>query len=79
MRIEPLEENQFHWSLKPFAWMMKRQMHKVLNPFKALAYRPGVAITMGIFTQSLESSKVTEPQLKRLVCLRTALMVGCVF
>ncbi len=79
MRIEPLEENQFHWMLKPLVWMMKRRMHKVLNPFKALAYRPGITVAMTIFTQSVEASKVTDPQLKRLVCLRSAQMIGCVF
>jgi hypothetical protein len=79
MRIEPLEEKQFSWMLKPFVWMMKRRMHKVLNPYKAWAYRPGITVAMGIFMQSVESSKVTEPQLKRLVCLRSAQMIGCVF
>jgi hypothetical protein len=79
LRIEPLEEKQFSWMLKPFAFMMKRQMHKVLNPFKALAYRPGIAVTMSIFMQAVEGSKLTDPQLKRLLCLRSAQMIGCVF
>ncbi|MDO8431328.1 MAG: hypothetical protein Q7S58_02850 [Candidatus Binatus sp.] len=79
MRIEPLEEKQFSWMLKPLVWMMKRRMHKVLNPFKAWAYRPGITVAMAIFMQSVEAYKVTDPQLKRLVCLRSAQMIGCVF
>lgn len=79
MRIEGLEEKQISWLLKPFTWMMKRQFGKVLNPFKAWAYRPGLTIAMAIFTQSVEASKVTDPSLKRLVCLRAAQMIGCVF
>jgi hypothetical protein len=79
MRIEGLEDKQMSWQLKPFTWMMKRRFGKVLNPFKAWAYRPGLTITMAIFTQSVESSKVTDPTLKRLVCLRAAQMIGCVF
>jgi alkylhydroperoxidase family enzyme len=79
MRIEPLEENQMSWLLKPLTWMMKRRMHKVLNPFKAWAYRPGITFTMSMFQQSIESSKVTPPALKRMVCLRAAQMIGCVF
>jgi hypothetical protein len=79
MRIEPIEENQMSWMLKPLTWMMKRRMHKVLNPFKAWAYRPGITFTMSIFQQSIESSKVTPPTLKRMVCLRAAQMIGCVF
>jgi alkylhydroperoxidase family enzyme len=79
MRIEPIEESQMSWMLKPLAWAMKRRMHKVLNPFKAWAYRPGITFTMSIFQQSIESSKVTPPALKRMVCLRAAQMIGCVF
>ena len=79
MRIEGLEESQMSWMLKPLAWAMKRRMHKVLNPFKAWAYRPGITFTMSLFQQSIESSKVTPPALKRMVCLRAAQMIGCVF
>ncbi len=79
MRIEPLEDNQISWMLRPLTWMMKRRFGKVLNPFKAWGYRPGLTIAMAIFTQSVEASKVTEPTLKRLVCLRAAQMIGCVF
>ncbi len=79
MRIEPLEENQMSWMLRPLAWMMKRRVGKVLTPFKAWAYRPGIAFTMSIFQQSIENSKVTPQALKRMVCLRAAQMIGCVF
>lgn len=79
MRIEPLEEDQMSWMLRPLTWMLKRQVGKVVNPFKAWAYRPGITVAMGIFMQSIESSKVTPPALKRMVCLRAAQMVGCVF
>jgi hypothetical protein len=79
MRIKPLEEKQFSRLLKPLTWTMKRRLGKVLNPYKAWAYRPGITIAMSIFMQSIEGSKVTSPTLKRLVCLRAAQMVGCVF
>ena len=79
MRIEPIEENQMSWMLRPLTWMVKRQLGKVVNPYKAWAYRPGMTIAMSIFMQSIESSKVTPPALKRMVCLRAAQMVGCVF
>ena len=79
MRIEPIDENQISWLLKPLVWVMKRRFGKMLNPFKALAYRPGITLTMSIFTQTVEASKVTDPVLKRLVCLRAAQLIGCVF
>jgi len=79
MRIDGLEENQMSWLLRPLTWMMKWRVGKVLNPFKAWAYRPGITLAMSIFMQSVEASKVTSPTLKRLVCLRAAPMIGCVF
>lgn len=79
MRIEPLDENQMSWMVRPLNWMMKRQLGKVVNPMKAWAYRPGITVAMSIFMQSIEGSKVTPPALKRMVCLRAAQMVGCVF
>ncbi len=44
MRIEGLEDKQISWMLKPLTWMMKRRFGKVLNPFKALGYRPGIRL-----------------------------------
>ena len=79
MRIEPIEEKQMSWMLRPLTWMMKRKIGKVVNPIKAWAYRPGITLTMSIFMQSIEASKVTPATLKRMVCLRAAQMVGCVF
>ena len=79
MRIEPLEESQMSWMLRPLTWMVKRRLHKVVNPYRAWAYRPGITFAMSMFQQSIESSKVTPPALKRMVCLRAAQMVGCVF
>jgi hypothetical protein len=79
MRIEPVEEKQMSWMLKPLTWMLKRNVGRVVNPYKAWAYRPGITVAMSIFMQSIEGSKVTPPALKRMVCLRAAQMVGCVF
>ena len=79
MRIEPLEENQMGWMLRPLTWMMKRRVGTLFTPYKAWAYRPGITLWMSIFMQSIEGSKVTPQTLKRMVCLRAAQMVGCVF
>ncbi|MGH7838891.1 MAG: hypothetical protein ACREQC_13860, partial [Candidatus Binataceae bacterium] len=75
MRIEPIEENQMSWLLKPLIWMMKRRGGKVLNPYKAWAYRPGITLATALFMQTIENSKVTLPALKRMVCLRAAQMI----
>ena len=79
MRIEPISEDRVAWMLKPLVWVMKRRFRKMLNPLKAWAYRPGITLTMSIFTQTVEASKGTDPVLKRLVCLRAAHLIGCVF
>ena len=49
MRIEPLEENQMSWMLRPLTWMMKRRVGTLFTPFKAWAYRPGITLWMSIF------------------------------
>jgi hypothetical protein len=79
MRIEAVEEYQLSWMLKPLTWAMKRRLGKVVTPLKVWAHRPGITIAMSIFMQSIESSKVTPEPLKRMVCLRAAQMIGCVF
>lgn len=79
MRIEGLEDKQFSWLLRPMVWMMKRRFGKVLSPYRAWGHRPGITLAMSFFMQSVEGSKVTTQSLKRMVCLRAAQMVGCVF
>ena len=80
MRIEPIEEKQMSWMLKPLVWMMKRKIGKVRQSISRRG-RIGPDITShDVDLHAVDrGSKVTPPTLKRMVCLRAAQMVGCVF
>jgi hypothetical protein len=79
MRIQPIDEKRMPLSLKPLTFMMKRQFGKVLKPFQVLAHRPGLTWMFTLFMTTVESSKGLDAAIKRLVCLRTAQLIGCPF
>ena len=79
MRIAPLEKENASWLLRPLYWAMKRQFGKVLTPYKVWAHRPGPLLGFSVCMATLEFSKVLDPTIKRLVCLRSAQIIGCVF
>jgi hypothetical protein len=79
MRVPPIEEKDAPLILRPFFALMRRRLGKLVRPWKAWAYRPGPTLWFGAFMISLESSKILPEQTKRLVCLRAAQLIGCVF
>jgi len=79
MRIQPVDENRIPLSLRPLAYMMKRQFGKVLKPFLVLAHRPALTWIFTLFTMSIENSQGLDAATKRLVCLRAAQLIGCPF
>jgi alkylhydroperoxidase family enzyme len=79
MRIPEFDLSKPPLVLRPLFAMMRRRVGKVLTPYKAWAYRPGPAFWFAMFMNSLESSKLLPEPTKRLVCLRSAQLIGCVF
>ena len=79
MRISPIERKQASWMLRPLYWLVKRQFGKELTPFKVWAHRPGILLGFAATMSALEYSKGADKIVKRLVTLRTAQIVGCVF
>ena len=79
MRIRGLEPREASWSARLLFAIMKRQVGKVLTPLKVQAHRPGIMWAGTVMTAALEFSKAADKNLKRLVALRTAQIVGCVF
>jgi alkylhydroperoxidase family enzyme len=79
MRIRGLEPREASLSARLLFAAMKRQVRKVLTPMKVQAHRPGIMWAMAGITMALEFSKAADKNLKRLVALRTAQIVGCVF
>ncbi|HUA34051.1 MAG TPA: hypothetical protein VMA09_10635 [Candidatus Binataceae bacterium] len=79
MRIQGLEDNQFPFILKPLAATMKRHFGKMLTPYRVWAHLPGITWFYSLFMNALESSKIVDASIKRLVCLRAAQLIGCPF
>ena len=79
MRIEGLDDKHIPFSLKPLMWSMKRQFGKLLTPSRVWARRPAILWFYSLFMVSVESSKVVDGGIKRLVSLRAAQLIGCPF
>jgi alkylhydroperoxidase family enzyme len=79
MRIEPLNNSQLYWSVRPLFYLMKRMFGRELTPYRVMAYRPKVIWAASLLTQALSSSKPVSPKLKSLMSIRAAQMVGCPF
>jgi alkylhydroperoxidase family enzyme len=79
MRIRPLERSEASFSARLLFSAIKRQIGKVITPLRVQAYRPGIMWAMTGMTVALEYSKAADKQVKRLVSLRTAQIVGCPF
>jgi alkylhydroperoxidase family enzyme len=79
MRIRGLERKETSWLIRWMYGMMKRRFGKVLTPYTVWAYRPATTLTLSVFMQTADASKVVEPSLKSLVSLRAAQLIGCPF
>jgi hypothetical protein len=79
MRIRGLERSEASWLIRWTYGAMKRRFGKVLTPYTVWAHRPGVTLTMLLFMQTADASKLVEPAIKSLVSLRAAQQVGCPF
>ena len=79
MRIRPLERSEASFSARLLYSAVKRQIGKVITPLKVQAHRPGIMWASMGMSVALEYSKAADKQVKRLVTLRTAQIVGCPF
>jgi len=79
MRINGLQKREVSWTIRWMYGAMKRQFGKVLTPFTVMARRPPVAFGFMVANICIEASKGIPAPLKRLVCLRSAQLIGCPF
>ena len=79
MRIPPIDENNPPLILRPIFAIVRRKLGKVPTPSKVWAHRPWSIFWFSLFMNNSESSKLLPDQTKRLVCLRAAQLIGCVF
>ena len=79
MRIPGIDDKNFPLSLRPLAYLIKRRFGKLLKPYRAWAYRPAITWMFALFMTSIEASTIVDSGIKRLVSLRVAQLIGCVF
>jgi alkylhydroperoxidase family enzyme len=79
MRIRPLERKEATFSARLMFSLVKRQFGKVLTPLRVQAHRPGIMWGFAAASAALEFSRGADRIVKRLVTIRTAQIVGCVF
>lgn len=79
MRIEPIEEKELPWSMRPIAWIMKRMFGRVLTPYLVFARRPGLLWAVSLLNRALMGEKVVRGSIKTLASIRAAQLIGCPF
>ena len=79
MRVRGLKRNEFAWSIRWVGPLMTRMVGRVPTPYTAMAHSPRTVFAMTAANAILEGLKHIPDGLKRLVCLRAAQLVGCVF
>lgn len=78
-RIRPLTRDEAHPEAQPFFDQDERRYGFVLNPTPVMAYRPPVIAAARALGRSVAKDGVLSAELRALVCLRVAALVGCPF
>ncbi|MGE3073838.1 MAG: hypothetical protein AB7N24_07075 [Dehalococcoidia bacterium] len=78
-RIRPLSQDEAHEDARAAYDQDMRAFGLVLNPTGVLAYRPPVLAAARALGASVGKGGVLEPELRTLVCVRVASLVGCPF
>jgi hypothetical protein len=78
-RITPLTRAHAHSDAQPFFDQDERAFGFVLNPTGIFAYRPPIQAAARALGRSVAKDGVLTPELRALICVRVATMVGCPF
>ncbi len=78
-RIRPLPQDEAHPDARVAYDQDMRAFGLVLNPTGVLAYRPPVLTAARALGASVGKGGVLPPELRTLVCVRVASLVGCPF
>jgi hypothetical protein len=78
-RIRPLSQDEAHEDAKAAFDQDVRRFGFVLNPTGVFAYRPSVLKASRDLGASVGRDGVLPPELRTLVCVRVAALVGCPF
>ena len=78
-RIKPLERDQAHPDAQRFFDLDEQRFGLVLNPTRIQAYRPSILAASKRLSASVGVDGVLPEALRKLVCIRVAMLVGCSF
>ncbi len=78
-RIKPLARDKAHPDAQAFYDRDEQIFGMVLNTTQVMAYRPSVLAAAKALGQSVAKNGVLSPELRALVCVRVAMLVGCPF
>jgi hypothetical protein len=78
-RVKPLDRDEAHPDARQFFDQDERRYGLVLNPTRVFAYRPPIQAAARALSRSVAVDAVLPADLRALVCLRVATLVGCVF
>lgn len=78
-RIPPLGRDEAHPDAQPFYDQDMRAFGFVLNPTGVFAYRPPVMAAARALGRSVAKDGVLASELRALICVRVAMLVGCPF
>jgi len=78
-RIRGVEANEAGFFTRFLYWMTRRQVGRVILPFKITAHQPRLLFAMGGMEMSEHALRTVEAKLKVLASIKAATLVGCPF
>ena len=79
-RIDPVPPAARRWSTRIWLWLLRRAFGRELRPYPVLAHAPKVLTNMMLMNLLFERGDWAQPlDLRKLVHLRVATLVGCEF
>ena len=79
-RLAPLSPHEFSRSTRFWLWLQRRLLGRVLRPYPIIARSPRLVTAVTWMNTFFSTGEwVIGPQLRTLIHLRVAAIVGCVF
>lgn len=76
-RIEGIGQDKASFISKALHWVVQRRMGRVSEPWKVAAHVPRLHMGRALFELMLDKSTLVPRRLRRLACIKTAMLIGC--
>ncbi len=76
-RIEGIKQEKASLISKYLFWAVRRRMGQVSEPWQVAAHVPRIHLGRALFELMLDKSNLVPRRLRRLACVKTAMLVGC--